>query len=585
MKKLATVIFLLLFVNASLFALDEVIVKNKLRGGSEIVSTVKLEPRTDGAMRLRIPADEITVNSEYIRIESPKWRANKGDDGWYLMPPGFLTKFNVDEGKHRITFMMALFGVKTPQGCTLGIVKGLEHELYAYLTASKGKYNLVLHVSTRTLDKKAYEDFIVDFYDFEGENATYSAMGRKYRQWKMQKCGVRSLRERAKERPALAKSVDNILVRFKHGVKPANKNVEHQTPETEPKPIIMNTFDDMKNFMLAMKEAGIESADIHSVGWNRGGHDGRWPQMFPVEPVFGGEEKLREAIKTAQGLGYQISCHTNYTASAKIANNWTEDIVARELDGSLMARGIWSCGRVYRQCARQAFLVNFENDCKKILDLGFKGLHHIDVISCMRPEYCYSPDHYCSRADTVKWWEKVMTRSRELFGGFSSESFADYGAKDLDFIFYVSAHSKAKSNPMISEFVPLWQIIYHGCIMSNPFWDTVDASSPHKRDKPFVLFENNEDRILKVIEFGGRPCFYWSNYKKYGVGPVVEMYKLYQSLKYLQYEFMEDHRTLADGVYLTTYSDGSQTVVNYSKSDFKFKGEVVSARGYKLFKK
>ncbi len=572
---------------SSLFALDEVIIRDKPRGEAEIVYVQKLEKRPDGAMRLVIPAEKITVNSEYIRIESPQWKAKKGDEGWYLTPPGALVRFDKDNGNTRADFTMQMFGIKTSQACTMGIVKGLPFELFAFMSAKKGNYNFILHVSTKSLDKRAYEDFIVDFYSFEGDDANYSAMGRKYRQWQMSERGVRSLRERAKERPALAKTIDNILVRFKHGVKPFNKKVEHQTPENEPKPIVMNTFDEMKNFMLAMKEAGIETADIHSVGWNRGGHDGRWPQMFPVEPEFGGETKLRDAIKTAHSLGYQITCHTNYTAASKIAENWTEDIVGRELDGSLMARGIWSCGRVYRQCARQAYLVNFERDCKAILDLGFKGLHHIDVVTCMKPEYCFSPEHYCSRADTVKWWEKVMTRSREIFGGFSSESSADFCAKDLDFAFYVSAYPshfpKRGKDSLISEIVPLWQIAFHGCILSNPFWDTSDATSSYKRTPPFALFENNTDRILKVVEFGGRPCFYWTNYRKEGVKPIVEMYKLYQPLKYLQYEFMDEHRALADGVYLTRYSNGDETVVNYSKKDFKYKNSIVPAHNYKIF--
>ncbi len=587
MKRKLFYFLLSVFSVSSLLALEEVIIRDKPKGGAEIVYAQKLEKRPDGAMRLVIPAEKITVNSEYIRVESPQWKAKKGDDGWYLTPPGALVRFDKDNGNTRADFTMQMFGVKTPQACTMGIVKGLPFELFAFMSAKKGDYNFILHISTKSLDKRAYEDFIVDFYSFEGDEANYSAMGRKYRQWQMSEREVRSLRERAKERPALATTIDNILVRFKHGVKPFNNKVEHQTPENEPKPIIMNTFDEMKNFMLAMKEAGIETADIHSVGWNRGGHDGRWPQMFPVEPEFGGEAKLRDAIKTAHSLGYQITCHTNYTASSKIAENWTEDIVGRELDGSLMARGIWSCGRVYRQCARQAYLVNFERDSKAIADLGFKGLHHIDVVTCMKPEYCFSPEHYCSRADTVKWWEKVMTRSREIFGGFSSEASADFCAKDLDFAFYVSAYPshfpKRGKDSLISEIVPLWQIAFHGCILSNPFWDTSDATSSYKRTPPFALFENNTDRILKVVEFGGRPCFYWTNYRKEGVKPVVEMYKLYQSLKYLQYEFMDEHRALADGVYLTRYSNGDETVVNYSKKDFKYKKTIIPARSYKLF--
>jgi len=45
------------------------------------------------------------------------------------------------------------------------------------------------------------------------------------------------------------------------------------------------------------------------VGWNRGGHDGRDPQIFPAEPALGGDAGLRETIRHGQSLGYQMVAH------------------------------------------------------------------------------------------------------------------------------------------------------------------------------------------------------------------------------------------------------------------------------------
>lgn len=50
------------------------------------------------------------------------------------------------------------------------------------------------------------------------------------------------------------------------------------------------------DIMRRMKAEGIDKAEICSVGWNISGHDGRFPQFFPVEPKLGGEAKFREAI-------------------------------------------------------------------------------------------------------------------------------------------------------------------------------------------------------------------------------------------------------------------------------------------------
>ena len=64
------------------------------------------------------------------------------------------------------------------------------------------------------------------------------------------------------------------------------------------------------------------------VGWNKSGHDGRWPQAFPVEEKLGGEEGLREAILHANKLGYYIAAHTNSSDAYTIADNF--DVVMPE---------------------------------------------------------------------------------------------------------------------------------------------------------------------------------------------------------------------------------------------------------------
>ena len=47
---------------------------------------------------------------------------------------------------------------------------------------------------------------------------------------------------------------------------------------------------------------------------------------------------------------------------------------------------------------------------------------------------------------------------------------------------------------------------------------------------------------------------------------------------------MDDHRELADGVFLTRYSNGEETVVNYGDKSFIWRNSTVNPRGFKLFK-
>ena len=54
---------------------------------------------------------------------------------------------------------------------------------------------------------------------------------------------------------------------------------------------------------------------------------------------------------------------------------------------------------------------------------------------------------------------------------------------------------------------------------------------------------------------------------------------------YLQYEFMDFHGEIADNVFVTRYSDGSEVITNYTKKPFAYKGQTVPAEDFKLFRK
>ena len=62
-----------------------------------------------------------------------------------------------------------------------------------------------------------------------------------------------------------------------------------QTELDEPPVTAYVTFDRVKDIIDACDAAGVGKAEYCLVGWNYRGHDGRWPQMFPVEPLLGGE--------------------------------------------------------------------------------------------------------------------------------------------------------------------------------------------------------------------------------------------------------------------------------------------------------
>ena len=199
-------------------------------------------------------------------------------------------------------------------------------------------------------------------------------------------------------------------------------------------------------------------------------------------------------------------------------------------------------------------------------------IHYIDVMSIVPLRKCYDPNHPVTEADTERIYEKIGLQCRKLFGGYSSEGSFDFAASYLDYAFYVSF--PCEQEVFFDREIPLWQMVYHGIILSNPSTETVNYPLKSK------------DRRLKVLEYGGRPTFYF--YSKFmtnssnadwlgkedmecntdeqlrnSVAAIRSAYEEYKTKRHLQYEFITKHEKKAEGVYEVTYSDGTVEEINY----------------------
>jgi hypothetical protein len=544
-----------------------------------------LEQSAPNVYRLIIPIREISRDVDTIEAVFDSAYAKKGEEGYFVVSTGLLGTFREDKGKlEERRNPMPVFGMKSPSGTFVGIVKGLKYEFATVVEATNGVYAVYPRFLIKDMVFAPYEDLVVDFHMLTGDDANYSGMARAYRRYQLERGEVTPLRERVKGNAQLAYTADTMFVRVKNGTKNNKNKIEQQTPTNEPPLIVSKTFDDLIKIMKGLKELGVERVEMCAVGWHSGGFDGRYPTLFPVEPAFGGEAKLREAIACAHGLGYQIVCHVCNTDFYTISDRFNADDITKLPDGSFHKGGLWAGGRAYSPCFQRVCDAYVDEDYKGLADLGFKGTHHIDVTSCITPYPCFDPRHPCNRQQTADYMNTIGDKARRSFGGFGSEGPCDHVARTLDYVLYVTAYPKwlGRPNPMIDRLIPLWQIAYHGIILSNPFYSTIDYNYARPSGNEPHTWLNQKTRRLKLYEFGGRPTFYFNPYKD--LTPIKEAYDEYQPMKYLQYEFMDVHEEIAKEVFLTRYSDGSEVVSNYSDRDFSYKGKAIKTMDYKLIK-
>lgn len=516
--------------------------------------------------------------------------ARVGDEGFYVVP-------SIDNNGHAglIRFHSRGRDIETEFDCndmplyvasrngraTLAVVCGMELDYRLVAGVRENRYYLFPRF---TLDgEPADEDIEVKFFALEGNEATWAGAARRYRRYQLERGACVPLRERMRRYPVLGEAALGPEVRVRLAWKPVPSPVPDQTEETEPPIHVAITFEQCERILDEFHRQGIEHAEFCLVGWNKSGHDGRFPDLFPVEPLLGGEEGLRRVIERARRYGYLICCHTNLLDSYKIASRWSEENCMRDRDGSLHQFGNWGGGNSYYLCPKRAHEAYAFQDMEDMKRLGFYGTHYLDVMSILRPPKCYDPRHPLSCKQAAYWRGRTLALAREMVGASASEGSWDFCIGDLDYVLYTVFHRNGEfERPIVDEFIPFWHVVYHGIVLYNTFCDTVNAAI--KRDPGLSMLN---------YEWGGRPLSYF--YAKFrssganwmgeedlrfgseeelaaGVAKIKRDYDRYRRISDLQFEFLEEHERLSDEVVKTVYADGSVLIFNYGDGEFRYEG-------------
>ena len=519
----------------------------------------------------------------YVDFCFEEWDAIVGDSGYYIIADyektgAQLCHFTAKAEKQFVIKqnVMPIMGAKLQTGCYMIIVEGMSTAFHACIGLENGKYSIAARFDLE--EERPYEDISFLFVSL-GADADYSDIANYYRKYMLEFGGCIPLKERVKDNPYLSYAAESVQIRIRMGWKPAPPTILEQTRENEPEMLVACTFERVKDIIDELKRLGVAKAELCLVGWNKSGHDGRWPEMFPVEEKLGGEEKLRQLIQYAQDNGYQITCHTNSTDCYHIAQDFSSDIVEKRKDGLLVYDELaWSGGRMYHLCPVKAWEFA-ARDLPKVAELGFRGIHYVDVINVVPLRKCYDKNHPVNRKETADYYRRIGLLAKQQFGGFSSEGAFDFSADYLDYALYVTFSTNQE--PFFDREIPLWQMVYNGIILSNPSTETVNYPV-----KPF-------QRELKLVECGGRPTFYfyskfmtnssltdWLGQEDIGCGTDAELrravegikiaYEQYTKRKHLQYAFITKHAQIDTGIFEVTYSNGTVVRVNYNTGEVQY---------------
>ena len=530
----------------------------------------------DNGATVKFSKENVDTSVQYIDFLYDYFVADVGDEGYFLLPLEctkgvnltYFTKRDDTEYADKFSQMMC-YGMRKNGNAIFAIVTGMKWDYGLVAGVKGGRYYAYprFYVDGDGIE----EDICIKFYNIK--DGTYSDMARIYRDYQFKNAGCEPLSERVKRDSRLERSASSVAVRVRQAWKPAPSLVENQDLATEPPVNVACDFDKLDHLLDLFKAADIKRTEFCLVGWNRMGHDGRFPQILPVEPALGGEEKLRRVIKKAKDYGYSMVGHDNAHDAYTVSEEWDEEYLSKQKDGSFFKMDIWSSGRAYKICPQRYFERFALEHNEKLSDLGFEGIHYSDVVTILSLTKCYDINHPLTRADSVVWYIKLMEDSRKRFGGFSSEAGYDFAADLLDYALYTSFCLSGDGLPEICDQpVPFWQLVYHGIILYNP--GTYTLNYPAKSI-------NNR---LKYFEYGGRPlaCINanfatgknWMGNEdlrsetEEGLVNAVSAIKLMQEdydwMQEVRYAYMDKHTILQGGTTETEYSNGIKIVVDYN---------------------
>jgi hypothetical protein len=554
----------------------------------------------DGTRRLVVRRADIPAGSTHLDVLPDFARGMKGSPGYFVLPNSFIGTYRLDHGSYQVRGwpwnhnFLPIYGMKTGEDdAFVAIVKGgARFDFVTCVAATNGVYRVFPKFDLA--GNVSHEHIVIDYSFLKGKDATYAGMARTYRAYQLSRGAVRPIVDRMREQPEVGRAARTIELRIRQAWKPVPSPVLHQTPSNEPPLKVAVTFARVRQIIERLAAAGVTNVEVCLVGWNKGGHDGCWPQIFPVEPKLGGAEALRDVIDTAKRFGMQIVGHTNSSDGYTLADCWDDAYAIRDAKGKTVHPGTWGGGLMYWLCPQSVYRRFYPHDCRRVAALGFRGLHYCDVTTFFPAARCWHPEHPLNAAESAAWYDRMMADWKGAVGGFASEGPYDFAAGNLDYVLYVCNYTK--DNPILDRIVPLWQMVYNGIILQNPFNFTVNAET------------KSGDERLKLAEFNGRSTGYF--YSRFmstpndwmgktdiedlrcgtdaeldrAVSILKEMAEGYAARSDLQFVFMDDHREVAPQVFETLYADGSRTVTNYGDTPYADRSCVVPAKSYRLFR-
>ncbi|MFI5386120.1 MAG: endo-alpha-N-acetylgalactosaminidase family protein [Fimbriimonadales bacterium] len=199
---------------------------------------------------------------------------------------------------------------------------------------------------------------------------------------------------------------------------------------------------------------------MYLVGWQHGGHDTGYPDVFTANPRVGTFAEFRALKEAAKAENAIVSLHDNYHDAYMDSPAWDPAIVCVERTGELRKGGIWGGGQAYeigpaKYAPRCAPRVEWT---VKTLDL--EQTTHLDVLSDKPDMVDFDPAGPASREQNALAKRAIVETFRKIGVDVTSEVLTSPFVPFMHHFWHVERRPVDGWGP--EERIPLIPFIYHG---------------------------------------------------------------------------------------------------------------------------
>ena len=419
--------------------------------------------------------------------------------------------------------------------------------------------------SIRYIDNNFYEGGWTIRYSFlTGEDADYNGMAHIYRTYLLDRNIIQPLTHTD---PALYMDVLGLFQK---------RDTFFGIPYS--RKIQFSTFKKTGDMLADMHKEGVGQAVLRFRGWHNGGLDHTVPYRMSVERALGGQRGLKSLMQTAGDMGYSAFFETDFNFVRRLGNfsgynrfrdgSQTVNGFQAESIPYEMAGNSGNRGRTFYTISPNRFEKYFSVFTKKTVKAG------IDL-SISAAGTNLLADYHRRRPVNLQQSRAIWHENLTAYTSARGKIIVDGGnAYTLPFAAHIMNMPLADSSHSNTDAgIPFMQLVLHGYI----------AYSGPAVNKSF----DPELALLKHIEFGASPAFTLAHDEIaelkgtpysvfYSVDYVswqeimINMYKRYaQVYNGLANVPMKQHYRPEEGVNITTFTNGTQILVNYNTRTFE----------------